>query len=166
MKPSEQWKPVVGFEDLYQVSNAGRVRRDGRVLKNRAQKSGHVSVNLCRHAIASNHLVHRVVLKAFVGPPPPGMEACHYPDRDPANCNLDNLRWDTRKRNHADKRAHGTSNAGSAHPLAKVTESDVRDMFAYKAAGITQRLIAFSYGISEAQASRIFSGKRWRGVEA
>jgi len=50
--------------------------------------------------------VHRLVLLAFVGAPPKGMEACHY-DGDPQNNNLSNLRWDTAKENWVDRKRHG-----------------------------------------------------------
>ena len=68
--------------------------------------------------------VYRLVLEAFVGPCPEGMEACHN-DGNPLNCRLDNLRWDTRKNNHADKIKHGTSNRGLQSPLS---EDDVREI--------------------------------------
>jgi hypothetical protein len=39
-----------------------------------------------------------MVLEAFVGPSPEGMEACHRDDV-PANNHLSNLRWDTHRAN-------------------------------------------------------------------
>lgn len=52
-------------------------------------------------------LVHRLVLEAFVGPCPEGMEGCHG-DGDPTNNSLGNLRWDTATSNQLDKVRHGT----------------------------------------------------------
>ena len=49
---------------------------------------------------------HRLVLLAFVGECPSGMEACHN-DGDPSNNNIDNLRWDTRSSNIKDQVKHG-----------------------------------------------------------
>jgi hypothetical protein len=51
-------------------------------------------------------LVHRVILEAFRGPCPEGMEACHFPDPDPANNRIENLRWDTRAENYQDSLRH------------------------------------------------------------
>lgn len=45
--------------------------------------------------------VHRLVLEAFVGPCPPGMEACHW-NGIPGDNRLHNLRWDTPSANNAD----------------------------------------------------------------
>lgn len=70
----------------------------------------------------------RLVLEAFVGPCPEGMEACHFPDRDPANNQLENLRWDTHQANMVDKATHGTSLRGEQHNLCRTTADQVRAM--------------------------------------
>lgn len=51
--------------------------------------------------------VHALVLSAFVGPRPTGMEACHG-DGDGLNNRLGNLRWDTHAENVKDSIKHGT----------------------------------------------------------
>jgi len=53
--------------------------------------------------------VHRLVLTAFTGPCPTGLEACHFPDTNPSNNYLENLRWDTRSANQKDAVRSGTS---------------------------------------------------------
>lgn len=122
---AETWGSVPGHEGHYEVSDLGRVRSlaqttsDGRrlkpkVLKGRPQKSGHLSVQLVSCGIARNALVHRLVLLAFIGPPPTGMHALHR-DGDPANNRLSNLRWGTPSENSLDAVRHG------AHPQARKT---------------------------------------------
>lgn len=122
---SEEWRAVTGYEGLYEVSDLGRVRSldryvqrnggcasgrpmrlKGIILKPRPMKSGHLQVNLGKNGISRNELIHQLVLIAFVGPRPKGMEGCHE-DGDPSNNNLDNLRWDTRSGNNLDKVRHG-----------------------------------------------------------
>lgn len=51
--------------------------------------------------------VHILVLTAFYGPCPEGMEGCHH-DGDPLNNRLGNLRWDTHVGNVSDSIRHGT----------------------------------------------------------
>lgn len=108
---SEEWRAVVGYEGCYEVSSLGRVRsvrEKGGILKSHAgNKYGHRYVGLWK-GTKKDLLVHRLVLEAFVGPCPPGMECRHFPDRDPANNRLDNLRWGTHRENEGDKEVHGT----------------------------------------------------------
>ena len=112
---TEQWRVIPGHEK-YQVSDHGRVksfqptsgsnggRRKGsqdRILKPWVS-GGYQMVDLGRH---NHRLVHRLVLEAFVGPCPPGLE-CRHGDGNKANCDLSNLSWDTRSVNAIDRTTH------------------------------------------------------------
>jgi hypothetical protein len=66
-------------------------------------RKGYLLVNLDRGGRNHTRTVHRLILTAFVGPRPDGMEACHYPDPNKANNRLDNLRWDTHGENAKDR---------------------------------------------------------------
>lgn len=124
----ENWLPVTGFEDFYEVSNLGRVRSLDRIVRRGPDGSGYtVSPGRIRKlALNTNgypcvplsvdgrqHMkqVHRLVAEAFLGNPGNGMEVCHI-DGDRTNAALDNLRWDTRSGNHLDMRLHGTHHYG------------------------------------------------------
>ncbi|GAG26569.1 unnamed protein product, partial [marine sediment metagenome] len=111
----EIWKNVIGYEGLYQVSNYGRVKSfhlykgtSKRILIPRKMKAGHFQVNLCKNQVKKNYLIHRLVMRAFMGLCPDGMECCHN-DGDPTNNCVFNLRYDTHKSNHNDMKIHGTS---------------------------------------------------------
>jgi len=173
----EIWKTIPDFPD-YSASTHGRIRRDaggqgaqaGWILKprrgSRATKEGKVlnwCANLYRGGKRHPRLVHRLVLEAFVGKRPEGLECCHG-DGDPANNRLENLRWDTSKANGADLIRHGNSNRGSRSPQAKLTEAQVK--------GIKRRLARFSgygsgtalarqFGVSPDAISLIKHGKAW-----
>lgn len=72
-------------------------------LKPACNKSGHQFVYLGR---GNKRYLHRLVLEAFIGPCPKGLEGLHEDD-DPANNRLVNLRWGTRSDNmKATLRAH------------------------------------------------------------
>jgi hypothetical protein len=105
---SERWRPVPGYEGWYEVSDLGRVRSGARnrALKPYTVKSGHQRVTLSKQNVRRSAHIHRLVLTAFLGPAPTGMEVCHN-DGDPANNLLSNLRWDTKKGNAQDRRRHG-----------------------------------------------------------
>lgn len=109
---NERWRPVPGYEGFYQVSDRGSVlslarldargrRRQERILRLHRARSGHLSVALCRNGERQNYLVHHLVLMAFIGPRPVGMEGCHWNDV-PDDNRVENLRWDTRSSNLLD----------------------------------------------------------------
>lgn len=123
MSAPEQWRPVVGHEGAYEVSNRGQVRSvdrtvqlgnstktiRGKVLKLRDFGSPHPrkAVTLYQNGKPKVRLVHHLVLEAFVGPRPPGMEGCHN-NGDATENTPANLRWDTRASNIRDSVTHGT----------------------------------------------------------
>lgn len=126
MMAHEQWRPVVGYESSYEVSDMGRVRSldrtvtfpDGRrrTARGRLLKPGHVPrghryVNLGR---GNSQYVHQLVAAAFLGPRPDGHEVCHN-NGDPTDNRAPNLRYDTRQANYMDMFVHGT------HPQARKT---------------------------------------------
>lgn len=114
---NENWRPVPGYS-AYEVSDLGRVRsvsridaagkrRRGRMRSLTTMHSGHLSVTLRGEEGRRRFLVHHLVLMAFVGPRPVGMEACHWNDK-PSDNRLVNLRWDTRSANQLDSVRNGT----------------------------------------------------------
>jgi hypothetical protein len=98
-----------------------------------------------------------LVLTAFVGPKPAGMHACHFPDRDPWNCSLTNLRWDTPKEKAQDQIRHGTKAGGEHNGNAKLSNDQVAELFRLRGTK-TQRQLAVEFGISETHLSRIYHG--------
>jgi len=122
------WRRVIGYENLYEVSDQGEIRsldrtfwhsitgefvRRGKPVRQRVEDCRN-RVRLTKNGVVRNVSVHRIVLEAFVGPCPPGMEGCHN-DGNPRNNVLTNLRWDTRSENQRDSIRHGT------HSMARKT---------------------------------------------
>jgi hypothetical protein len=176
----ERWLPVVGYEGLYEVSDLGRVRsldrrhrsargnatqlHRGRLLKPLRQ-SGYLAISLCRDGNQKIRQVQGLVLAAFVGPRPEGMQACHGPDPDPTNCRLDNLRWDTKRANQLDRLTQGARDyRGSTNGNAKLVETDVERIRDIHRVGAQKRHIAEWIGISDANVRLILAGKAWRHV--
>ena len=111
MKPEIVWKPIVGYEDCYEVSNIGKIRSIDRIIggnRNRIRKgqlispqhsaSGYLQVRLCKFGKSKTYKVHRLVAQAFI--PNPDNKPCvdhkNTNRKDNRECNL---RWVTPKEN-------------------------------------------------------------------
>lgn len=80
-------------------------------------EKGYPGVKLSLNGKKTGHLVHRLMLEAFVGPCPPGLEGCHRNDVSTDN-RIENLRWDTRSANMLDVVVNGN------HPQANKVRCD------------------------------------------
>lgn len=156
----EAWKDVVGYEGRYEVSNLGNVRSlkyrghdKVQLMKPTSNQAGYLVVTL--GSGRKQHRVHCLVLEAFVGPRPDGMQGCHN-DSNKANCALGNLRWDTPKGNIEDRRRYH----GDANPNAKITDETRAEIRRRRQNGEKLNAIASDYGISAVRVSQIASGPK------
>lgn len=113
----EQWRPVLGWEGLYEVSNHGCVRSLDRIITDmdgrRTRKlrgtllkpnfvDGYPCVRLCSQERGNKlRKVHIIVLESFVGPRPRGHLTRHLNDVR-SDCRLVNLKWGTGSENGRD----------------------------------------------------------------
>jgi hypothetical protein len=113
---NEEWREVVGYEGIYSISNLGRVRRDltngntkaGRILKPQTDKKGYFMVSLYKNNKPRSTKIHHMVVYAFIGPRPEGMQINHKdPKTGKANNRLDNLEYCTGLENIRHAHAHG-----------------------------------------------------------
>lgn len=106
-----------------------------------------------------------LVLLAFVGPRPKGMECCHN-DGDPENNSLDNLRWDTHSSNVYDAIRHGThvSNAGHRNGRAKIFEDEALEVYDKAMDGVPLKTIGAEYGLHPEYVRLIKKGVYWSHV--
>jgi hypothetical protein len=171
----ETWKDVPGYEGFYQVSDEGRVRsmvrmtpeaiargvrKEKQILAFGHNKQGRRQVVLSKLGMLKRVQVHTLVLLAFVGPCPAGLE-CLHGDNDYTNNRPGNLKWGTHTENMRDKQRHGTQSRGEAHAASKLTEDDVRAIRADKRTG---RAIAADFGINQVTVVFIKNRKTWKHV--
>jgi len=116
--------------------------------------SGHMVVALGR---GRNRFVHLLVLTAFVGPCPTGLETLHR-DGNPRNNLLSNLRYGTRLENVADARRHGTL----AKPHARITLEQARSIRVQRSAGARLAELATSFGLTVSSVCDIVKGRTWK----
>lgn len=111
--PGERWAPVPGYEATYQVSTLGRVYSTprpttrGGLLSISVDNYGYPKVALVQNGRQRNFKTHILVMLAFVGPPPKGMEVRHLDGS--RNPRLDNLTYGTHKENGEDAAKHGVN---------------------------------------------------------
>lgn len=100
----EIWKPVKGFEGLYEVSNLGRVKSierngtKGIVLKQHIDRYGYMKVVLHKNDRPHYFTAHRLVASAFLNNPE-GKKTVDHIDCNRTNNCVDNLRWTTMHEN-------------------------------------------------------------------
>lgn len=176
---TERWLPVPGYEGAYEVSDLGRVRSldrvvqqgtrwggvmdrrmDGRVLRPGTGRAGELFVSLQLGGDIKLRRIHALVLEAFTGPCPDGMEVCHNNGRNTDNT-WTNLRYDTHANNCADKIAHGTHNKGEKHNQAKLVEADA---VAIRLDNRSSETIAHAFGISAGHVEQIRQRMYWPHV--
>lgn len=97
MKIEREWRPVVGYEGLYEVSNYGEVRKaDGTPMKGNINSYGYHVVSLTKNRKKKDKKVHRLVAEAFIS-----NDFCkrtvNHKDGDRANNHVENLEWATQQ---------------------------------------------------------------------
>jgi len=172
----EEWRDVNGYEELYQVSDRGRVKRvarghgthPGRILRPGQHRNGYLTVMLYRDGKQARVYVHRLVAVAFHGPAPEGCEVNHR-NGDKHDNRTENLEWMTKSENH--KHAYRVlgqepiSIKGEANGHSKLTRREVVEIRRLYATGdYTQRELGEMFGVSDVCISLIVRRKRWAHV--
>ena len=121
----EHWRPVVDWENFYEVSQLGRVRRTARGASTRPGtilcpmscgghpgRRGYKQVTLCRPGFKKNIKLHRLVVEAFVGRLEPREQVDHI-NGNPSDCRVSNLRVVTGAQNAKNRRINQNNTAGA-----------------------------------------------------
>lgn len=148
--------PVGGWSEYYEINPRGMVRnkRNGKVLKSSPGKFGYHTITLKRSPYKLCVTVHSLVLKTFGGPPPSYKhETCHI-DGNKSNNNISNLRWGTRKENHADKIRHGTT----GRKFTPDQVSEIKDLLSKR---LPHYRIARKFNVSAQTITNIATGKSY-----
>jgi NUMOD4 motif-containing protein/HNH endonuclease len=175
----EIWRDIPGFEGAYQVSDLGRVRsldravahRDGhrfirgRVLRPSLKPAGYHRVDLRSVGRGSENAervvahVHTLVLLAFVGPRPEGLEIRHL-NGNPGDSRLINLEYATHSRNLLDIKWHG----GRAN--RHLTPRDVLDILRRRSGPnkTTRAALAREYRIRVNSVTNIWHGHTHKDI--
>lgn len=180
---NENWKPIPGYEGLYDVSNFGGIRSwrrsffgkttfltDPRILKTKiifgtgCKVYRYKIIGLSKNGVVKSKSVHRLVLMAFTGPPPSCDMMCAHLNGNALDNRLENLKWVTREENESHKFIHGTTSKGIKNPKAKLTEANVLQI--RKLDKILSRAeLSIMFSISKSQLSAIINRISWSHLD-
>ena len=165
----EIWKIIPGYAG-YSASSYGRIRKDScehcarkeRILKPCGHPYPHVALR-DKSGKKVQVSAHVAICLAFHGPKKIGYEVAHN-DGNTFNIKPSNLRWATKKDNHADKKLHGTSRkqTGILNVNAKFKQEDIEKIRTLRESGKTTVEIAKLFFTSRGHITNICKGKRWR----
>ena len=104
----EEWKDIIGYEGIYQISNKGRVKSLNRIdsrghkvnekILRPGKRNNYLHVRLCKDGKFKDYKIHRLVAQAFL-PNPDNLPVVNHKDENKLNNNVENLEWCTQKYN-------------------------------------------------------------------
>jgi len=174
----EDWKDIIGYEGLYQVSNMGNVKSlprltralngaimpfKGKSLIPQIDKGGYCRVSLRKNSIAILHSVHRLVAMHFLQNPYNFDEVNHKNGIKTDN-RATELEWCNRSYNktHSYRVLGQKKMNGVNSGMAKVTPSDIANMKIDYQTMKSYSKVGTKYNISGTQAWRILTKKAWQ----
>lgn len=188
----EVWKPVVGFESLYEVSNTGKVRSVTRTYTNsrkqvrtifgkelkadnkrtkRDTTNQYKRVTLCRNGRLIHKSVHRLVAEAFIENNRVDRDQINHKDGDKTNNSVENLEWCTNKENidHSVRMNLINPNPpkGENAVFAKLTDNQVcmmRQLYSEQNYDISK--LAKDYGVTICTANNAIFGRSYKSADA
>ena len=185
----EVWRPIAGWEGLYDVSSLGQVRsvecdtiryrngkpmtyhKRGKVIKGKVMPNGYIIVRLRKDGEETNALAHRLVAQAFI-PNPDNLPEVNHKDRNTANNDVSNLEWCDRMYNLTYDGAIERRTMAVSRPIEQLT-MDWQHVAYFRSAKEIERLSGGRYyerdisRVAKSKTTRCSSvyGFRWRYVE-
>ncbi len=172
---AEEWKPVVGYEEWYEVSTHGRVAsvervefypskfgrmfvriRPYKVLKARIGRADYPAIGLHKNGKVKGHLVHRLVAQAFI-PNPDNLPEVNHKDEIRHNNLVSNLEWVDRSGNVS---YSAYKNRGSMNGTSLLSEEDVIEIVSLLGT-VPQTEIGKLFDVSNHTIHKIKCGKNW-----
>ena len=180
---NEVWKPVVGWENTYSVSNLGRIKSIGRtvikmgvypsflkekILSQHKMRSGYLMVGLNEYPRPDkSSTVHRLVAIAFI-PNPENKSDVNHINGIRWDNRVENLEWATRKENvnHSFNNLYRNTAKGDNHPRTKILDSQIIDIeIQYFLNHKTMKKIAIDYGVGESCIWEILNIRRLKNMK-
>lgn len=176
----EIWKPVPGFDELYEVSNEGRIRSlprtvktwfgkrisRGRIRAFSKNSQGYLSIHMGKNGETHRAYVHRLVAIVFI-PTNNNAPQVNHKDGNKSNNHVGNLEWCSASENctHAVKQRLYETAKGERSGTAKLTEENVREIRRLAALGYMHKDIAINFPVGRKAITKIVNRQRWGHVD-
>lgn len=158
-----EWKDVVGYKGVYQVSNLGEVKR---VSKNKlltpyvgAKSKGYMYVKLCMNGVRCKKALHRIVAEAFIPNPLDKPEVNHIDGNKSNNC-VTNLEWVTRSEN--EQHSYSVLNKDSGKKLSAEQRDSV--LYLRDTLGLTFVEIASKLNVTPSNVRWLYNRRKNREI--
>jgi hypothetical protein len=155
----EIWKPIFGYEGIYEVSNLGNIRSldridfAGRHLKGKlfstTAKESYVTVRLSKNGNITTFRIHQLVAEAFI-PNPDGKPCVNHKDGNKQNNTAENLEWCT----HSENNRHAFR-TGLSKPKRKLDDRAIKAILDAKGK-VSCTVLAEIHGVSFQMISKIW----------
>ena len=183
MTSAERYYDVLGWEDRYQITKFGQVRRKSRYINSpicggqRRLPTKQLSVRLIRgylaiqiriHGRGKTIYIHRMLAMLFI-PNPENKRCINHIDGQKDNNSLGNLEWCTHKENMAHAHRTGLAHVprqgpGELSSAAKLNNEQVIDIKRRLLIGETYKSIGSIYGVSNSTIGWIARGETWSHI--
>lgn len=166
----EIWKPVVGYEENYEISNFGRLKniyKIKRILKT-SNCRGYKRAKLYKNKIGKLIMVHRLVAEAFIQNTY-NKPCVNHIDSNRSNNHVSNLEWCTYSENIIHCVKSGRQNhpkvCGEKHSQAKLTEKQVKEILSTKIESVNDKInIMKKYSISKSHLNLLLRRGTWKNI--
>lgn len=173
----EEWRDVVGYEGIYQVSSLGNIKSLARFAKNRhgvrpirerilkpaLSRGDYFCVGLKKDTVSKTYFVHRLVAEAFHQNPnnKPCVNHINAIRTDNRACNLE---WCTYSENNQHSYNLGNGGIAEKHRLTILTNRDVEFILIMLDAKVKQKFIASMFNVHPQIIHSIKKGLTWNSV--
>lgn len=167
----ENWKPISGYEGIYEVSDLGHIKRIkpeastyvGKILAGGLDEDGYRVLLLYKNGKRRMFKAHRLVAQAFV-PNPSNLPQVNHKNTNKIDNRAGNLEWCSCKYNINHAVDSGVWNAakGSNHGNSKLKEDQVIEIRAQLARGVSCETLGKLFGVSPATVHDIHKNRTWQ----
>lgn len=179
----EIWKDIQGFENMYQVSNIGKIKSLERTIKTKKgflrvkerildgskDTKGYLQVELKKDGKRNIKVIHRLVAEAFI-PNIDNKEQVNHKDGNKLNNNVDNLEWVTCQENiqHAWKNKLNVARLGEEHHNHKLTTEQaiyIKQNYKPRDKKFGMCALARKFNVTTGPVFNIIKGRGWKHID-